>query len=41
MKLWVFNILGCRRGMSLGGDMEIASFVDVSKDDNELRWGMM
>jgi hypothetical protein len=38
-KLGVFRRLSCDGGMSLGRDLEIANFVDVVGDDNDLRWG--
>jgi hypothetical protein len=40
-KLGVSSRLSCSGGMSSGRDLEIENFVDVVKDDNELKWGRM
>jgi hypothetical protein len=38
-KLGVSNRLSCNMGTSSSRDLEIADFVDVTKDGNNLRWG--
>jgi hypothetical protein len=40
-KLGVFSRLSCDGGTSLRRDLEIADFVDVVGNNDDLRWGRM